>query len=91
MRTSYRALAVGGALALAIAFGATSDAFAKGGRGGGHGASMGGGPGWAGGTPPGFARGEKTGFVDGRPPGWSKSKGKKKGWGTGTMPPGLSR
>jgi hypothetical protein len=77
-------------LALAIAFGAASDAFAKNGRGGGHGASMGGGPGWAGNTPPGFGQGRKVGWDNGSyPPGFNK--GKKKGWKGRRVPPGWMR
>lgn len=75
-----------GAMALAAAIGGASvpidDAWAK--------------PGWngGGGVPPGFhSPGLRKGWAGSRPPGWSRSRGQKKGWDRGrgrrNMPPGL--
>lgn len=84
MRKRDCALALGAAMMLTIAIGA-SEALAK--KGGGHG-----GPGWAGNSPPGWGRGEKVGWGNSAyPPGWAQGRGKKKGWRGRSVPPGWLR
>lgn len=63
---------------------ASPTAFAKGGKGGGHGGAKGKG------IPAGFQKGEKKGWKgESTPPGWTQ--GEKKGWNGEKTPPGFSK